>query len=93
MRICLKIKWAYNSIILLPLTAIWLRDGRRGAINETHLGIEFLNPVKQPMGFELAVYQFNSFQHSVEIHIETSHLICATNQMTGFHMKWNTGLN
>ena len=59
---------------------------------KTHLGIEFLNPVKQPMGFELAAYQFNPFQPSVEIHIETSHLICTTNQMTGFHMKWNTRL-
>ena len=59
---------------------------------KTHLGVEFLNPVKQPMGFELAAYQFNPFQPSVEIHIETSHWICTTNQMTGFHMKWNTRL-
>ena len=25
-------------------------------------------------------------------HIETSHLFCATKQMTGFYMKRNTGL-
>ena len=60
---------------------------------KTHLGIEFLNPVKQPMGFELAAHQFNPFQPSVEIHIETSHLICTTNQMTGFHMNGTLGSN
>ena len=32
------------------------------------------------------------FQPSVVFHIETSHLICNANQMTGFHMKCNTGL-
>ena len=25
-------------------------------------------------------------------HMETSHLICFTNQVTGFYMKYNTGL-
>ena len=35
---------------------------------------------------------FNPFQPSVAFHIETSHLICCANQMTGFYMKRNTGL-
>ena len=34
----------------------------------------------------------NSFQPSVKFHIETSHLICSANQITGFYMKCNTGL-
>ena len=34
----------------------------------------------------------NSFQPSVALHIETSHLVCPANQMTGFYMKCNTGL-
>ena len=33
-----------------------------------------------------------SFQSSVSFHVKTSHLIWTTNQMTGFHMKYNTGL-
>ena len=32
------------------------------------------------------------FQPSFTFHIETSHLIYATNQMTGFYMKCNNGL-
>ena len=34
----------------------------------------------------------NLFYPSVSYHIETSYLICAENQMTGFYMKYNTGL-
>ena len=30
------------------------------------------------------------FQPSVAFHIETGHLFCRSNQMTGFHMKCNT---
>ena len=32
------------------------------------------------------------FQLSVAVHLETSHLICNTNEMTDFYMKCNTGL-
>ena len=32
------------------------------------------------------------FQRIVVFYIETSYLICITNQMTGFYMKCNTGL-
>ena len=34
----------------------------------------------------------NPFQPSVTFHIETSHLICSANLMTGFYMKCNTEL-
>ena len=34
----------------------------------------------------------NPFQPSDAFHIDTSHLICTLNQMTGFYMKYNTGL-
>ena len=34
----------------------------------------------------------NIFQPSIAFHIETSHLICSANQMTGFYMKCNTEL-
>ena len=34
----------------------------------------------------------NSFQSSVVFHIETSHLICSPNQMTGVYMKCSTEL-
>ena len=33
----------------------------------------------------------NPFQLRVTFHIETSHLICTSNQITGFCMKCNTG--
>ena len=29
---------------------------------------------------------------SVAFHVKTSHFICTANQLTGFCMKWNTGL-
>ena len=35
---------------------------------------------------------FNPFQASVAFHIETSHLFCRAKQITGFHVKRNTGL-
>ena len=34
----------------------------------------------------------NLFLPSATFHIETSHLICSANQMTGFYTKWNNGL-
>ena len=34
----------------------------------------------------------NPFQPSVAFHIETRHLICSVNQITGFCMQQNTGL-
>ena len=36
---------------------------------------------------------FDPFRLIVTFHIETSHLICRENQMTGFYMKCNAGLN
>ena len=36
--------------------------------------------------------KFNPFQPSVAFNIETSHLICSANQMTGFYMKCNIGM-
>ena len=35
----------------------------------------------------------NPFQPSVAFHIETSHLLCTKNQMAGFYMKCNSGMN
>ena len=35
---------------------------------------------------------FDPFQPSVAFHIETSHLTCIANEMTGFYMKCKTGL-
>ena len=32
------------------------------------------------------------FQPNVAFNLETSHLICSANQITGFRMKCNTGL-
>ena len=34
----------------------------------------------------------NPFQLSVAFRMETSHLICSANQMTGFYMECNTGV-
>ena len=36
--------------------------------------------------------KLNPFKPSVVFHIETSHLICTANQLTGFYMKSSTGL-
>ena len=32
------------------------------------------------------------FRSSAAFYIETSHLICTANQITGFYIKYNTGL-
>ena len=40
--------------------------------------------------FRVFILKINPFQFSAAIHIETSHLICSTNQMTGFYIKRNT---
>ena len=37
-------------------------------------------------------HEFIPFQSSIVFHIETGHLICTANWMTGFCMKYNTGL-
>ena len=34
----------------------------------------------------------NPFQLNVPFHIETSHLIYSANQLTGFYIRFNTGL-
>ena len=39
-----------------------------------------------------AVCEINPFQFNVTFDIETSHLICTANQMTGFHVKCDFGL-
>ena len=39
------------------------------------------------------VFLYTPFQPSVAIHLETSHLICSANQMTGFYMNCNPELN
>ena len=53
-------------------------------LNELSVQLTFLQPwTKQSL---------NPFQSSVAFHTETSHLIGKANQITGFSMKWNTGL-
>ena len=42
--------------------------------------------------FYLQVTDINQFQTSVSFHMETIHLICSGNQMTGFYIKYNDGL-
>ena len=36
--------------------------------------------------------KINPFQPSIAFHIETGHLICSANQLTGFYMKYNNWL-
>ena len=36
---------------------------------------------------------FNLFQPIVVFYVATNHLMCTANQMIGFYMKCNTGLN
>ena len=40
--------------------------------------------------FTVSIFNFNPFQPSVALHRETSHLICAANQMNGFYIECNT---
>ena len=47
--------------------------------------------LKKPKSFRCN-YHINPFQPSVAFHIETCHLICSANQMTGLYIKCNTGL-
>ena len=51
--------------------------------------------VGKNVGFSAEYWKknINPFQPSVAFHIETSHLVCTENRMTGFYMKCNIGLN
>ena len=42
--------------------------------------------------FKSYLRTLHPFQPSATFHIETNHLICSSNQMTGFYMKCNIGL-
>ena len=55
------------------------------------LGIQSLIMTTQNLHV-LIKWMCNPFQHCVACHIETSHLICSANQMTGFYIKYNTGI-
>ena len=37
--------------------------------------------------------QFNPFQPNIDFGAETSNIFCTPNQITGFYMECNTGLN
>ena len=43
-------------------------------------------------GFTFNKYKLDLFHPSVACHIETRHLICYVNQISGFYMKSKTGL-
>ena len=51
-----------------------------------------------PDGYQIIPFDVKNLFKNVPLtdqyfhHIETSHLICSANQMTGFYMKCNTGL-
>ena len=54
----------------------------------TRLFLMFLGDTENELWPEMGY----PFQASVAFHIETSHLICIANQMTGFYMKRNAEL-
>ena len=55
-------------------------------VESSHLQLTIENsPLKQPL-----VDLLKPFQPSVAFHVETSHLICTENQMTGSFMKCKT---
>ena len=35
--------------------------------------------------------QYNPFQTSIAFRVETSHLVCSENELTGFYIECNTG--
>ena len=43
--------------------------------------------------FEMFRILFNSFLPRVAFHKETSYLICSADQVAGFYIKWNAGMN
>ena len=49
------------------------------------------NKIEQPQLNTLAVFHINPLTTSFPHHIETSQLICNTNQLTGFYMMGNIG--
>ena len=49
--------------------------------------------IQQIEASEIINASINSFQPIVAFYVETSRLIFKTNQMSGFNMKCNTGLN
>ena len=54
--------------------------------------LHFSHQLTLSKGNAFFLWSFNPFQPSVVFHIETSHLICTANQITGFYVKCNPGL-
>lgn len=54
--------------------------------------VQFLNIVLTKEHFRWKFQSFYSFQSSVAFYIETSHLFCFANQITGFYLKRSNGL-
>ena len=53
---------------------------------------KYLRKAKHGTEWEKGNIDLNPFLSSATFHIETSHLICTTYQMTGFYMQCNSGL-
>ena len=62
---------------------------KSGNIFETEQGTELM---KQSFLGHSSISSISPFQPSVTFRIETGHLICSTNQLTGFYTHFNTGL-
>ena len=76
----------YQKLRYLPLRLFWY------LCLSIKVYILFLyEPLRRPVRNFSEAY-LNLFQLGVVFRIETSHLICSTNQMTGFYTKCNTGL-
>ena len=70
--------------MLNPLTGFYMTEELTFS-EEKLLDIDLLS-------VEIIHFRFNTFQPSVVFHVETCLLVFTTNQMTRFHMKFNTGL-
>ena len=74
----------YQKLRYLPLGLFWY------LCLSIKVYILFLyEPLRRPVRNFSEAY-LNLFQPGVVFRVETSHLICSTNQMTGFNTKCNT---
>ena len=76
------------KVINKNIRLVWSRSGTI-KVNRRHSGAFIVNV---EFIFQYNIQLINLFQSTVTFYIETSHLICIANQMTGFYMKCNTGM-
>ena len=86
------INFEHISSLFLMFQLLTLKKVNVTFIDSIHV-LEWIKVYFEKLLFWISIEsQVHPLQFSVAFYVETSHLICFANQMTGFSIKCNTGL-